>query len=212
MKTVIYLSIFLIFAPLFAQEESQKLSSFSISSNFSLGNSILNNQEFKNLDGSVSGFSLKAGYDFGYTSFSFLRLDLGIEMGTYNTNLFVDGNQSSLNAEYLRIPLAYYGVFKLGRNEANSLLSNTKFYGGIGAFLQYVYKYELSTIESTSKIDDVELDFGFLFNIGIEQDVSKRFSVIIGLENSFMGDKNIEEELKFKNMVFYFGIRYRFLQ
>ena len=45
-------------------EERKETSNFSLGLNLSLGNSILNSEEFKDLNGSVSGARLNLTYDF----------------------------------------------------------------------------------------------------------------------------------------------------
>lgn len=210
MKNYIFTCFILFFVSftLHAQtEERKETSNFSLGLNFSLGNSILNSEEFKDLNGSVSGARLNLIYDFKNESFVSWRIGLGVETATYNANLFSSIGQASLQSDYLRIPLEFSAVYRLGKNE-NSVLSNTKFVAGVGGFLNYVYNYEVSNIENSTDLEDVDLGFGYLFSLGLEQEVSQKFTAVLCFDSSLMGDENDKDKLKFNNNVFNLGLRY----
>ncbi|WP_121667899.1 outer membrane beta-barrel protein [Mesonia aquimarina] len=210
MRKILLILVLCISVSTFAQTEEKETSNFSIGLNFGLGNSLLNNEFFQNLEGSVFTTQFDLSYDLHLNENDaiFWRFELGLGAGTYNANLFSAIGQSNLRAEYLRVPLKFNAVYRLGRNQEN-ILSNTKFIAGIGGFLNHVYKYENSNINETSELDDIDTDFGFLFTLGLEQDVSQKFSVMLGLDYSLMGEKNKEDELKFNTAAFYIGARYR---
>lgn len=210
MGKIIFALFFLSVFSVSAQDEQKSLSDFSFGFNFTLGNSMLNTEEFRNLNGSI----LMAQIDFSYDllnekqNSSFWRFSLGLEVATYNANLFSGIGQSSLWVEYIRVPFKVEAIYRLG-NDENGIFSNTKAVTGLGGFINYVYKYEVSNLQSTTDLDDVDLGLGYLFNLGLEQDVSGRFSIVLGLDYSLMGDKNKSDLLNFNTMAFYLGTRYR---
>ena len=210
MKKVIFILFFLSAVSVYAQNEQQTLSNFSFNLNFSFGNSLLNTNEFNDLEGSISVAHIGLSYDLlgEDQNANFFRFSLGLEGATYNTNVFSGFEQSSLRAEYIRVPLKFEAVYRLGKGE-NEIFGNTKVVAGIGGFMNYVYKYELSNLQSTTELDDVDIGIGFLINLCLEQDVSRRFSIVLGLDYSLMGVKNESNHLNFNTMAFYFGTRYR---